>query len=97
MEVEEFLKEAAVMKEIKHPNLVQLLGMYFKRALVLLDEFQRSDPILNRTKKNIDQTYKLFLIQDLFWQSLQMYSCLQVKYPSVAAFKQFLRFFLHKS
>lgn len=36
MEVEEFLKEAAVMKEIKHPNLVQLLGMYFKRALVLL-------------------------------------------------------------
>ena len=26
MEVEEFMKEAAVMKEIKHPNLVQLLG-----------------------------------------------------------------------
>lgn len=30
MEVEEFLKEAAVMKEIKHPNLVQLLGLYRK-------------------------------------------------------------------
>lgn len=29
MEVEEFLKEAAVMKEIKHPNLVQLLGECF--------------------------------------------------------------------
>ena len=28
MEVEEFLKEAAVMKEIKHPNLVQLLGKF---------------------------------------------------------------------
>jgi len=28
MEVEEFLKEAAVMKEIKHPNLVQLLGKW---------------------------------------------------------------------
>lgn len=27
MEVEEFLKEATVMKEIKHPNLVQLLGV----------------------------------------------------------------------
>ncbi|XP_054836097.1 tyrosine-protein kinase ABL2 [Eublepharis macularius] len=27
MEVEEFLKEASVMKEIKHPNLVQLLGV----------------------------------------------------------------------
>jgi len=26
MEIEEFLKEAAVMKEVKHPNLVQLLG-----------------------------------------------------------------------
>lgn len=28
MEVEEFLKEAAVMKEVKHPNLVQLLGKH---------------------------------------------------------------------
>lgn len=28
MEVEEFLKEAAVMKEIKHPTLVQLLGKF---------------------------------------------------------------------
>ncbi|XP_026104770.1 tyrosine-protein kinase ABL2-like isoform X1 [Carassius auratus] len=27
MEVDEFLKEAAVMKEVKHPNLVQLLGV----------------------------------------------------------------------
>ncbi|XP_061094291.1 tyrosine-protein kinase ABL2 isoform X2 [Conger conger] len=27
MEVEEFLKEASVMKEVKHPNLVQLLGV----------------------------------------------------------------------
>lgn len=32
MEVEEFLKEAAVMKEIKHPNLVQLLGKCGERA-----------------------------------------------------------------
>lgn len=30
MEVEEFLKEASVMKEVKHPNLVQLLGQYYK-------------------------------------------------------------------
>lgn len=30
MEVEEFLKEAAVMKEVKHPNLVQLLGEHTK-------------------------------------------------------------------
>lgn len=28
MEVDEFMKEAAVMKEIKHPNLVQLLGKW---------------------------------------------------------------------
>ena len=33
MEVEEFLKEAAVMKEIKHPNLVQLLGMLRVRSI----------------------------------------------------------------
>lgn len=35
MEVEEFLKEAAVMKEIKHPNLVQLLGMFTKTVISL--------------------------------------------------------------
>lgn len=34
MEVEEFLKEAAVMKEIKHPNLVQLLGMLRVRSIL---------------------------------------------------------------
>lgn len=34
MEVEEFLKEAAVMKEVKHPNLVQLLGQYLKMSLI---------------------------------------------------------------
>uniref|UniRef100_UPI00398EE80C tyrosine-protein kinase ABL1 n=1 Tax=Pristiophorus japonicus TaxID=55135 RepID=UPI00398EE80C len=38
MEVEEFLKEASVMKEIKHPNLVQLLGECVQEvnAVVLL-------------------------------------------------------------
>lgn len=36
MEVEEFLKEAAVMKEIKHPNLVQLLGMWLKTTIIAL-------------------------------------------------------------
>lgn len=35
MEVEEFLKEAAVMKEIKHPNLVQLLGITWLLLLIL--------------------------------------------------------------
>lgn len=46
MEVEEFLKEAAVMKEIKHPNLVQLLGMLRARSLgggsLLSDELSLS-------------------------------------------------------
>ena len=38
MEVEEFLKEAAVMKEVKHPNLVQLLGKscVFSQLCVLI-------------------------------------------------------------
>ncbi len=35
MEVEEFLKEAAVMKEVKHPNLVQLLGQYLRTLLIV--------------------------------------------------------------
>ncbi|XP_071984749.1 tyrosine-protein kinase ABL2 isoform X1 [Engystomops pustulosus] len=57
MEVEEFLKEAAVMKEIKHPNLVQLLGvctleppfyivteyMYFGNLLDYLRECNREE------------------------------------------------------
>lgn len=39
MEVEEFLKEAAVMKEVKHPNLVQLLGQYcWNPLIVFIDE-----------------------------------------------------------
>lgn len=37
MEVEEFLKEAAVMKEVKHPNLVQLLGECPQTSLFLLN------------------------------------------------------------
>lgn len=36
MEVEEFLKEAAVMKEVKHPNLVQLLGKFPWTAIVVI-------------------------------------------------------------
>ncbi len=39
MEVEEFLKEAAVMKEIKHPNLVQLLGMLLLLSVHLFQDF----------------------------------------------------------
>lgn len=39
MEVEEFLKEAAVMKEVKHPNLVQLLGQFPRTAVVILIVF----------------------------------------------------------
>lgn len=27
MQLKDFLEEAAIMKEMKHPNLVQLLGM----------------------------------------------------------------------
>ena len=29
MALKDFLEEAAIMKEMKHPNLVQLLGMCF--------------------------------------------------------------------
>lgn len=30
MDLKDFLEEAAIMKEMKHPNLVQLLGKYVK-------------------------------------------------------------------
>lgn len=43
MEVEEFLKEAAVMKEVKHPNLVQLLGQYLWMLLNLFFFFHFED------------------------------------------------------
>lgn len=46
MEVEEFLKEAAVMKEIKHPNLVQLLGMLRVRSIWGGGGFLSSDELL---------------------------------------------------
>lgn len=46
MEVEEFLKEAAVMKEIKHPNLVQLLGMLRVRSIWGGGGFLYSDELL---------------------------------------------------
>lgn len=52
MEVEEFLKEAAVMKEIKHPNLVQLLGML--RALSFSVSLLWKSSLMNRTRA-IDQ------------------------------------------
>jgi hypothetical protein len=33
MALKDFLEEAAIMKEMKHPNLVQLLGMCFTYTL----------------------------------------------------------------
>ena len=30
MALKDFLEEATIMKEMKHPNLVQLLGTYYK-------------------------------------------------------------------
>lgn len=47
MEVEEFLKEAAVMKEIKHPNLVQLLGMFTKTVISLKHNLCLKKTLLN--------------------------------------------------
>ena len=74
MEVEEFLKEAAVMKEIKHPNLVQLLGML--RALVVW-----KSTLFNRTKTTGLNVWPLHfnggVSDELLTSLLQSYSCLQ--------------------
>ncbi|XP_015236097.1 PREDICTED: tyrosine-protein kinase ABL1 isoform X2 [Cyprinodon variegatus] len=48
MEVEEFLKEAAVMKEIKHPNLVQLLGVCTREPpFYIITEFMTHGNLLD--------------------------------------------------
>lgn len=58
MEVEEFLKEAAVMKEIKHPNLVQLLG-------ALLTPATPSPPLISDVDDRADRLVGL-VMEDLF-------------------------------
>ena len=48
MEVDEFLKEAAVMKEIKHPNLVQLLGVCTREPpFYIITEFMVNGNLLD--------------------------------------------------
>ncbi|XP_039620205.1 tyrosine-protein kinase ABL1 [Polypterus senegalus] len=48
MEVEEFLKEASVMKEIKHPNLVQLLGVCTREPpFYIITEFMTHGNLLD--------------------------------------------------
>ncbi|KAJ8379727.1 hypothetical protein SKAU_G00005050 [Synaphobranchus kaupii] len=48
MELEEFLKEAAVMKEIKHPNLVQLLGVCTREPpFYIITEFMTHGNLLD--------------------------------------------------
>ncbi|XP_048874662.1 tyrosine-protein kinase ABL1 isoform X2 [Brienomyrus brachyistius] len=48
MEVEEFLKEATVMKEIKHPNLVQLLGVCTREPpFYIITEFMTHGNLLD--------------------------------------------------
>lgn len=36
MALKDFLAEAAIMKEMKHPNLVQLLGEFFNYSVLFL-------------------------------------------------------------
>lgn len=35
MNIQDFLAEAGVMKKMKHPNLVQLLGVYYHQINIL--------------------------------------------------------------
>jgi len=35
MALKDFLEEASIMKEMKHPNLVQLLGTLIKTVVIL--------------------------------------------------------------
>uniref|UniRef100_A0A8C9PGG1 Tyrosine-protein kinase n=1 Tax=Spermophilus dauricus TaxID=99837 RepID=A0A8C9PGG1_SPEDA len=64
MEVEEFLKEAAVMKEIKHPNLVQLLVPF-----VFFSDYHKITTM-------IVSTYQLLEIYSLSHRDLAARNCL---------------------
>ncbi|XP_056460280.1 tyrosine-protein kinase ABL2-like isoform X2 [Gadus chalcogrammus] len=52
MEVEELLKEAALMKEIKHPNLVQLLGVCtLETPFYIVTEYMPNGNLLDYLRK----------------------------------------------
>ncbi|XP_071948320.1 tyrosine-protein kinase ABL1-like isoform X2 [Antedon mediterranea] len=56
MKVEEFMREAAVMKTIKHPNLVQLLGACTREPpFYIVTEFMQHGNLLDYLREN-DQT-----------------------------------------
>nr|XP_002733964.1 PREDICTED: tyrosine-protein kinase ABL1 [Saccoglossus kowalevskii] len=57
MQVEEFLKEASVMKEIKHPNLVQLLGVCTREPpFYIITEFMPHGNLLDYLRENNEET-----------------------------------------
>ena len=48
MDAEEFLKEAAVMKHVRHPNLVQLLGVCTRELpFFIITEFMPKGNLLD--------------------------------------------------
>ncbi|XP_038063483.1 tyrosine-protein kinase ABL1-like isoform X2 [Patiria miniata] len=57
MRVDEFLREAAVMKTIKHPNLVQLLGVCTREPpFYIITEFMQHGNLLEYLRENDDTT-----------------------------------------
>ncbi|XP_033642938.1 tyrosine-protein kinase ABL1-like [Asterias rubens] len=57
MRVEEFLREAGVMKTIKHPNLVQLLGVCTREPpFYIITEFMPHGNLLEYLRENDDNT-----------------------------------------
>nr|XP_032814595.1 tyrosine-protein kinase ABL1-like isoform X2 [Petromyzon marinus] len=64
MEVEEFLKEAAMMKEIKHPNLVQLLGVCTREPpFYIVTEFMTHGNLLDYLREcNRDEVTAVVLL-----------------------------------
>ncbi|XP_070532461.1 tyrosine-protein kinase ABL1-like isoform X2 [Ptychodera flava] len=57
MQVEEFLKEASVMKEIRHPNLVQLLGVCTREPpFYIITEFMPHGNLLDYLRENNEET-----------------------------------------
>ncbi|XP_077986365.1 uncharacterized protein LOC144440827 [Glandiceps talaboti] len=57
MQMDEFMKEASVMKEIKHPNLVQLLGVCTREPpFYIITEFMPHGNLLDYLRENNEET-----------------------------------------
>ena len=69
MDAQEFLKEAAVMKHVRHPNLVQLLGVCTRELpFFIITEFMPKGNLLDYLRgegKDIEAVTLVYMAQQV--------------------------------